>query len=401
MNDEPMESEEPLREDEARALRVMTLELRDAEPPELDWDGIEQRLMAQIAGEETETVEDGAAVASLDEARSVSPWTQRLGILAVAAGVLLVIWNIAQPKAPATLPAAPVAVEQGASLPQAQPKPAGATSSERDAAALPKIEALGAPALAVSALKPGTEVVAEDEPLRFGIAGVVAWTLAPGSVAVVDTTSVPHTIRLRRGHVDAEVNPDRPGQPLEAFAVVAGATRVAVRGTVFSVTRKADRVRVSVSRGKVAVGPTGANEPAQLVESPGHADFELTSGERLERAEPSAAPGPAPPADTSATEPPPPATPPAPEHVLLTVGEARAKMLGCLQGALGRAQAGEPKITVRSQVTVVTSGEGNVTAVRFNPPLRPDLQRTCGGMLFGQRLRPAGEASFSIQLSNR
>lgn len=262
------------------------------------------------------------------------------------------------------------------------------------------MDALGAPALAVSSLTPGTEVVAKEAPLRFGIAGVVAWTLAPGSVAVVDSTTVPHTIRLQRGHVDAEVNPDRPGQPVEAFAVIAGATRVAVRGTVFSVTRKADRVSVAVSRGKVAVGPTGTDAPTQLLESPASADFGLTSGERLAQADPSVRPAPAPPASTGES-PATPATKPAPEDVLLTVGEARAKMLGCLQGALGRAEPGEPKITVRSQVTVITSGEGDVTAVRFNPPLRPDLQQTCGGMLFGQRLQPAGQASFSVQLSNR
>lgn len=392
MNDEPMEMGEPLPEDEARALRVMTLELRDAEAPELDWDGIEARLMAKIAsdGEEAEVV-------SLAEAQA-SRWPQRLGLLAVAAGVLLVLWNFARPQDPAA-PKAPVAVQQGEEAPAPVEPPPAAAPAALDLKALPKVDALGGPAMAVSALKPGTEIVADDEPLRFGIAGVVAWTLAPGSVAVVDTTSVPHSIRLQRGHVDAEVNPDRPGQPLEAFAVVAGATRVAVRGTVFSVTRKADRVSVSVSRGKVAVGSTDDGAEAHLLVSPGSADFALTSGKRLAQAEVPSLPAPSP--STAVVDEPMPATPPAPEHVLLTVGEARAKMLGCLQGALGRAEAGEAKITVRSQVTVITSESGDVTAVRFNPPLRPDLQQTCGGMLFGQRLQPAGQASFSIQLSNR
>lgn len=396
MNDEPMEMGEPLPEDEVRALRMMTLELRDAEPPELDWDGIEARLMAEIA-----TEGEQAEVVPLAEAQA-SRWPQRLGLLAVAAGVLLVLWNFARPH-DATAPKAPVAVQQReeAPAPIVQP-PTAPASAGLNLSELPKVDALGRPAMAVSALKPGTEIVAEDQPLRFGIAGVVAWTLAPGSVAVVDTTSVPHAIRLQRGHVDAEVNPDRPGQPLEAFAVVAGATRVAVRGTVFSVTRKADRVSVSVSRGKVAVGPTDEGAEAQLLVSPGSADYALTSGKRLAQAE---VPSPPTMAQTQPTavvdEEAAPATPPAPEHVLLTVGEARAKMYGCLQGALGRAKAGEPKITVRSQVTVITSESGDVTAVRFNPPLRPDLQQTCGGMLFGQRLQPAGQASFSIQLSNR
>lgn len=398
MNEDPMKTEEPLREDEARALRMMTLELRDAPPPELDWKRIERGLMAQVTGREAPEAPEVASITAAREA-SRSSWTRNLGMLAVAAGVVFAIWGInRQSGEPSAPDAAPVAQADPPSEPPVAQSPRKVEPTRTKLGALPEVDAMGGPAIAVSAMSPGTEVIADDEPLRVGISGVVAWTLSPGSAAIVDTTSVPHTIHLTRGRVDAEVNPNRPGQPLEAFAVIAGETRVAVRGTVFSVERKADRVSVSVARGKVAVGATGSADPPHLVVSPDSADFALTSGKRLTQAEPlRIRPQSQPSGESSEAEP----ARPAPEHVLLTVGEARAKMLGCLQGALGRAASSEPKITVRSEVTVVTDANGDVSIVRFSPPLRPDLQQTCGGMLFGQRLKPAGSASFSIQLSNR
>jgi hypothetical protein len=218
---------------------------------------------------------------------------------------------------------------------------------------------------------------------------------------VVDSTTVPHTIRLERGRIDAEVNPDRPGQPLEAFAVIAGQTRVAVRGTVFSVTRHAARVSVAVTRGKVAVSGLQADSPTELLESPSEADFDL--GGRLASAqEPTETPQSK---VTSPTRPTPAkqqkeTDPAEPAVTALSMAQARARVTGCLEAALAQTQSGDAVVTISSQVTVVTSGSGDVTAVRFNPPLRPDLQQTCGGLLFGSKIEPAGTASFAVNLSS-
>ena len=95
--------------------------------------------------------------------------------------------------------------------------------------------------------------------LRTALPGVATWVIDPGSRVVVDSVAVPHVITLERGTVHAEVVPRNAGDELvETFAVVAGTTRVAVHGTVFSVARAGDRITVEVTRGAVTVGPAPA-----------------------------------------------------------------------------------------------------------------------------------------------
>src|SRR5690606_32737990 len=83
----------------------------------------------------------------------------------------------------------------------------------------------------VGALAPATAIDSGEEAMRFGLPGVVTWTIAPHSRVVIDTVTVPHTVTLERGRIDAEVVPRGEGAP-EVFAVITGSTRVAVRGTV-------------------------------------------------------------------------------------------------------------------------------------------------------------------------
>ena len=130
-----------------------------------------------------------------------------------------------------------------------------------------------------------------DEPLRFTLPGVASWALAPRSTVVIASLGVPHLLVLEEGEVTAQVVPKPSSATQESFAVEAGPSRVAVRGTVFSVDRSDDRVTVQVHHGKVMVGPAGTSgaTDGHLLVGPSQASFSLTrtdarGGERLARA---------------------------------------------------------------------------------------------------------------------
>ena len=72
--------------------------------------------------------------------------------------------------------------------------------------------------------------------------------------------------------------------------------------------------------------------------------------------------------------------------------------MGCLATAAPDDAAAGTKVTVSSQVTAVLSAEGEVLSVQFAPPLRPDLQQRCAGVLFGQRVEGTGKVTFPVQL---
>ncbi|MEM6787896.1 MAG: FecR domain-containing protein [Myxococcota bacterium] len=433
-NDDPPEGgvqvDLELSDSEARSLRLMTVALRDAEPPDLDWPRLERRLVAAVTGNEVPGGPSRQREAGPERAHGDAPpradaiaeelparTAERIGslghepdgasqrrgshrrwaALALAAGAALAGYKLAPTDAPsrsmvandhATAPAAaPLSVAPDPASSSDEARPARAPL---DVAAQPRVDVLGGPAIAVASLAPGTEVVADATPVRFGLPGTLGWTLARGSAAAIDTVAVPHVIRLHRGRVDVEVVPDRVVK--EAFVVVAGATRVAVHGTSFAVVRDEDRVSVDVTRGEVEVASTQAPaRPPVMLVGPSRGAFSARSGDRLEGSDAAEVGGPTP---TSSVSRPP--TRPA-----LTVGEARATMLGCLRGALGRAAADEPRVTIASTVTVVTGASRAITTVRFDPPLRPDLQQTCGGMLLRQRLGEGERTTFQIRLSNR
>jgi hypothetical protein len=262
------------------------------------------------------------------------------------------------------------------------------------------------------------------------------------------TATMPHVVRLEQGRLDAEVVPRHDSdQLLEAFVVEAGATRVAVHGTVFSVERRADIVDVEVTRGSVTVGPahhrgvttghlmvsprrasfragkvvrgddgdeplamadepeasgTPATEPARPGALTAEADEPSTPDEVAKGPETSPGTTPAPPNgdantdteqdDAEADETSDDASAP------LTVAAAAGRVVGCLASAAPEGAASGTKVTVSSQVTAVLSPEGEVVSVQFVPPLRPDLQQRCAGVLFGQRIEGTGKVSFPIQL---
>ncbi|WP_437874997.1 FecR domain-containing protein [Sorangium sp. So ce513] len=267
-----------------RAREHMEQLLRAEEPPEPRWDAIERELFARI--------EEPAPVRRAAPPRR-SPLGRALGFAAAAAAIAFAILAAGRSAPPVAVAPAPPRARDLAEIPRAP----GAADD-----------------LDFRALRPGDSVETAAYAVSFADVGSVRWTLLPDSRAVVravGAAGVGHVIALERGSVRADVVTRAPEEGLvEAFAVEVDGTRVAVHGTLFTVTRLDGRVEVDVEHGTVAVGPAayrGATT-ARLLVGPSRGTFSLDGGRDarlLQRpAEQDSAP--------AAASPPPPAPPPAP-----------------------------------------------------------------------------------------
>ena len=395
---------------DARALRQLIEDVRAEPTPQLDWEEIEQRLMSRVELE--------AAARRRQQSSRKRSWPGVLGLVAAAAAVVLLVTHAGPGASRASSAGAPAAVDL-----------AGLTSDVRD----------GQPTYAVGDLSARAVVESGDEPVRFALPGVVTWTLAPHSRVRLQSARAPQRLTLEQGSVHAEVVPaSRSDQLVESFVVEAAGTRVAVHGTVLSVTRQVDRVEVEVNRGSVTVGPAGHRgvTTGRLLVGPAHASFGLDGSFREMLARPAPAPvaaaerddrGPAtntqPPGDSSDDEPTPvvsapatvtttadagteaPAEPAGSGEVdpgAITVAQAQALVAGCLNASAPAVESDDTEVIVSSQVTAVLDAEGQVSSVRFAPPLRPDLQSRCGSTLFGHRVSATtSKITFPVQVSSR
>ena len=408
---------------EIRLLRTIIEEVREEPPPPIDWDSVEARLLARVAADDA---------SRRRQAKAAPRWTAVAGFAAAAAAVVMLVAGIGGDTA--------------------EPNQGEVAANVVDHAALVAVpRGPGEPILyTVVGMPRHSAVESGAEPMRFTLPGVVTWTLAPHSRVVLESVPVPqgastmpHIVRLEEGRIDAEVVPRHDtDQLLEAFVVDAGATRVAVHGTVFSVERRAGVVDVEVTRGSVTVGPAHHRgvTTGHLVVSPQRASFrdgrvvrpdgaatEVAMNDDVEpqpdpEAAPPRRPGALPEASGSeptevATSPHAPPTAPAQqgeapeeqdepeadeagddESGVLTVAAAQSRVLSCLATAAPDDSTTGTKVTVSSQVTAVLSAEGDVLSVQFVPPLRPDLQQRCAGVLFGQRVDGTGKVTFPVQL---
>lgn len=404
-----------------RRLRQIVEEVRQEPPPPMDWDAVEARLLARVAADDA---------SRRRQAKAAPRWGALAGFAAAAAAVVMLASGVGGDTTdPATGQAAPDAV------------------AHTDLVAVP--QGPGEPTLYTLVGMPRHSAIQSgSEPMRFTLPGVVTWTLAPHSRVVLESVPVPrgpstmpHVVRLEQGRIDAEVVPRQDSnQLLEAFIVEAGATRVAVHGTVFSVERRADVVDVEVTRGSVTVGPAQHRgvTTGHLMVSPKRATFRagrVVRGDVAEAESPLAMAEDAEPREdraaaatgrsasrapdsvperTEVAAKPPATTAPAqadeqdPEAredepaddapTVLSVAGAQGRVLGCLATAAPDASATGTKVTVSSQVTAVLAADGEVVSVQFAPPLRPDLQQRCAGVLFGQRIDGTGKVTFPVQL---
>jgi hypothetical protein len=131
-----------------------------------------------------------------------------------------------------------------------------------------RIEPSAAPIVVPTATAFGvtTHVESGSKPERVSVYGLASWVFDPGSVAEVTQGTNRVDVRLERGAIEVDVVP----QPVpERFVVIAGTTRVAVKGTRFRVARIDDHTEVDVEHGTVSVTSLGATPvPARLLVGP-------------------------------------------------------------------------------------------------------------------------------------
>jgi ferric-dicitrate binding protein FerR (iron transport regulator) len=404
--------------DEIRALRVMVDELRAEKPPEIAWDAVEASLLARL---DAPAPGRPGVVPLAPRPRSALP--QILGFAAAAALLALGVSSIAgsgELRSATAVPDRPVDV---ATVPIA-----AGERAQHD----------------LRALAVGDTIEAKGEAVSFGRAGVVSWTLAPGSMVRVrsmGTAGVGHTVALERGSIRAEVTPRDPAEGLvEAFAVEVAGTRVAVHGTAFSVAREDGRAVVDVEHGAVAVGPVGhvGATTGHLLVGPSRAAFSLDGGRTSRLLAPAAQPVAGAPVPVAAASVPdgklpahgavvdgddkpavhdavaaavpaprlgqashpaakpaaeaPAVIPPAPAS--LTADVVRSRLTQCFKRTSETGSAAL-QISVSSTLRLNLNDDGTVLLARFDPPLKPEYQ-VCAGVVFGGRFAESGHLDIPV-----
>lgn len=516
MNDEGDRTSAP-----PRALRRLVDELKASEPPALDWERMESRLLAQIdassaagAGDRPDAVDTSGVVDLL----GAPPRTRERAVEPSPASTssraeVLVPWDDEPDEEPwkaVRRPPAEVATPSGVDRRRAAPAATSARGGRWVAglAAVAAVVAAGwafapsqpvAPAVPVdlaavareprlegaldlASLRGGDVVEASEGPVRFGREGVLAWTLSAGGrlrvVSGIGHEEPRHVVALDAGALDVEVVPveatsnlDRAGDPVpaERFVVEVGGARVAVHGTAFRVVRSSQGIVVDVSRGVVAVGPReGAPGSGHRLEAPQRAAFGLDG--RAYRALPPRAPDSMVRADVASTDEryagasvemsapgdvgaaslgpgdvgargagsadarlaPGEVTPSAAGRPLASsaaddpdlassprgtgavepgssapasrdrsaTAAASARLVGAdVTSCIRRAGAGssDARVTVSSSLVVDVDGSGTARSVRFDPPIRPDLQ-ACAQSVFQRRFAGAGHLVVPIEV---
>ncbi|MCC6648476.1 MAG: FecR domain-containing protein [Polyangiaceae bacterium] len=320
--------------DDAALLERLSGELRDEPGPSIDFDAMAPRLLARVEQQ------------ARGDARRRWAW----GGASVVALSAAAAWLFVAPRAPA--PAAPVAAV--------------------------------APPIASAAV--GVRV---DGARAFARPGFASWSFDEAASADVDDTPERVTVRLRRGSVRVEVV---PGHASERFVVVAAGARVAVHGTVFKVSL-AERVRVDVERGVVAVGPV--DRPATwTLNAPSGGTFsrDASSGEvgALEPFSPSSV-------DAASSRPQPARS--APREVTLEPAALRERVRAVAQACFSRRMAGAAaEITFDTRATLTSTARGLTLA--FSPPLEPSVEQCVRDGAAGLRAQP-GVDELSLSLVGR
>jgi len=326
---------------EHELLKVLVREVREAPEPEVDWELMEQRLLARVEN----------SAPRRHPKRFASPWLAPLaaGVL----GLLLYFGFGAHPSG-----------EKAASEPS--PGPVQVESAPEDGAEL----------------QVGQRVVAEGGSLTLQHPGLARWTLAPASSGEIRALEPALVVQLQSGTLFAEVV---RSSAAESFVVEVGGLRVAVHGTVFSVHRARQHAVVEVTEGSVVVGPIG--KPATtLLKAPAVVKFVATgarAGTVVERrgnvkvlASGRAAARVVP--RTAALDDGTPAKlrqEPTFEEVEHALGQLESAVKTCLKGELG-GRASSVQFSLKTRVAFKVEAGGEVTQFRFTPPLAPSLN-TC------------------------
>lgn len=362
---------------EHEAMQELVRELRKENHAELDWEALEGRLLKQVAR----------------EPRMAAPAPRMRAVFALAAVLVAV-----------------VAVIGARALLRSEP----ALGPSAPKAAAPRVfgpEVISP--LHGNALAAGDRVRTGRVPIRVEHRAHSSWVLAAGSAVTVLSVGEVVRLRLDTGSLTAEVtHAERP----ESFVVQAGATRIAVHGTRFTVQRRQARVLVQVTEGVVAVSSeraAGGSEERWLLQAPARGDFSedgsgghVIAREVAERNKPHAtrsraarrAPAQAPEAPSAATsvepsavEAPPElvpeqqsadssaqASPPVELPAKPSIGDVEAGLTqvidtlsACFQQHMPA--RGDMRVTARTTLTLSVLADGRIAKSQFDPPLAPNV----------------------------
>ena len=314
---------------EARLLDQLTDELRDEPVADLDFDALENKIVAKVEMERA----------------SSRRRTMFGGGLALAAAAAVALFMGQSRKAP----------EPVAATPPVAPAPRVLSGAEVNG----------------NSLSSSDRVVAKESSVHVTHAKHSEWTLAPGSEARALEVGKRVVVSLKSGSLSAKVV---PSEKPETFVVEVKQTRVAVHGTEFSVLLKDDGVSVKVTEGIVAVGPRGA-KPRWFLNAGDAGAFAL-SGQTgsVERGTTAAVV----PAETEEPTPSsgqrPAALPKAPPAAQMRSLSERAASIAtqCFTKHVNL-EAGV-RITAKSQMTISLAPSGRLGGVSFDPPLAPQVQ---------------------------
>jgi len=360
-------------------------EIRREPSPSIDWEAMEESLMAEVG---RTTVSRPVRITT-----AFSPkWALALAACVFGAGGLMLM------RGPA-VPVAPVATTH---VEQTAPAVTGKVDGD--------------------ALDFGAHVNADAADVTVEHAGHVTWTLEKGSSAHLESVGEVVALSLDRGAVGARVVKSlRP----ETFVVRVDRTRIAVHGTEFRVERLASGVRVRVTEGVLGIGPlTG---PAFELRAPGSAMLNLdgarTDLPKIGASSPRHA-SPTPEAPRAAEEPAavaaeaapvaaesasapvavapkalPKSAPPPPGTEPLVSQTARA-VQRCF--ATHTLAGGDLHVSVMTKMALRVTTDGRVGDALFDPPLAPSV-RDCVDREVGALRFPSSEAGFeagrSLELS--
>lgn len=325
---------------EVRTLRKLVLIAREQPVPQLDWDRVQAGLLQRVGPDASQNrlslSESGVMTRLLGAAALVSA--------AVALTVVLVMSLVRSPS-----------VEK---LSSSEPVPLESDTYRVDA----------------SELSPGQRLMAAQTRLEVVDAGRARWVLDPHSSIRVVSREKPWTLELMRGAVQVEVEKGRGG-----FAVVAGATRVTVKGTIFGVRKEKDRALVHVERGVVQVGPASSRPGAlSWTLGAGTRGVFTLDGKRVDVAEPAGRKEPATTKAAGAPKPAPTQELPA-EPTLLELERGLDQVTGAITDCFRRAAAppNTAKISIVTSLTLTISPAGRIEDAVFSPPLSPPVH-ACG-----------------------
>jgi hypothetical protein len=250
--------------------------------------------------------------------------------------------------------------------------------------------------------------------------GRARWTLAPHSRARLVSTGDYLTVMLAAGSVLVEVVPR--ALP-ESFAVEVQQTRIAARGTVFSVELAGALVRVAVRRGTVVVGPTLARGYTKgfVLTAPTAGTFSLDGAKsgQIDSSEPARAaepPGPSPrsstgraapavssmaaPSDGTARSTPVGTAPSASASPVgpATFEAAAEQVIGSLNGcfAAHTPARGDMLVSVTFDLTIEFGPSGVVSDLAFEPPLVPAVER-CSREASAKLRAPASDRGGAVR----